>query len=440
MKIRCFLVFVALSFLAVPAGAGDNVLPYKLKSGKPYSGTTLNILAVVTPQFKSYDLRDEEFESLTGINVNWTHIPFVALQEKIASVGVAADGSFDVVNYLDSWGPANAYWLEPIDEWLKRDGISMDRYPEAFKKSAMFKGETLGFPLRAHPMLMFYRKDLFAKHGLAAPKTWNEVVRAGKKIKQQEGIGGLACYFGADGNRQNLFIWLNYIWATGTDVFDKQMKPAWATPAGLKATRDYVDLHTKNNICGKGAVSDVEQDARIQFAQGNAAMMPVWWWAYSGFYNPNQSKLTKDQVGFAGMPSYRGKTVTYAISMPYSISKYSKNKEAAWEFMKWLSNPELDRRNAIERSVRGEKIVNNVVTHKSSMADAEVNAANDNIQKAALASLANSDIMPQIPEWPEVGDLLSNAIQKASTGGNVDQLMKEAASKVERILRRAGYY
>ena len=440
MKIRCFLVFVALSFLAVPAGAGDNVLPYKLKSGKPYSGTTLNILAVVTPQFKSYDLRDEEFESLTGINVNWTHIPFVALQEKIASVGVAADGSFDVVNYLDSWGPANAYWLEPIDAWLKRDEISMDRYPEAFKKSAMFKGETLGFPLRAHPMLMFYRKDLFAKHGLAAPKTWNEVVRAGKKIKQQEGIGGLACYFGADGNRQNLFIWLNYIWATGTDVFDKQMKPAWATPAGLKATRDYVALHTKNNICGKGGVSNVEQDARIQFAQGNAAMMPVWWWAYSGFYNPNQSKLTKDQVGFAGMPSYNGKTVTYAISMPYSISKYSKNKEAAWEFMKWLSNPELDRRNAIERSVRGEKIVNNVVTHKSSMADAEVNAANDNIQKAALASLANSDIMPQIPEWPEVGDLLSNAIQKASTGGNVDQLMKEAASRVERILRRAGYY
>jgi hypothetical protein len=35
---------------------------------------------------------------------------------------------------------------------------------------------------------------------------------------------------------------------------------------------------------------------------------------------------------------------------------------------------------------------------------------------------------------------LSNAIQKASTGGNVDQLMKEAASRVERILRRAGYY
>ncbi|MEC7416680.1 MAG: sugar ABC transporter substrate-binding protein [SAR324 cluster bacterium] len=438
--LKRFVTIVAASLLgASVAGAGDNVLPYKLKSGKPYAGTTLNILSVVTPQFKAYELRDEEFESLTGITVNWAHIPFVSLQEKVSSVGVAADGSFDVVNYLDSWGPPNAYWFVALDDRLKADGISMSRYPQAFAKSAMYKGKVMGFPLRAHPQLMFYRKDLFAKHGLSVPKSWDDVARAGKVIKQKEGIGGLACYYGADGNRQNLFIWLNYLWAAGADVFDTQMKPAWATPAGLKATRDYVALHTQHNICGGGAVSNVEQDARIQFSQGKAAMIPVWWWAYSGFSNPNQSKLDKSKVAFTGMPSYQGKTVTYAISMPFSISQHSKHQDAAWEFMKWLSNPELDRRNAIERQVKDEKIINNVATHISSLTDSEVNAANDNIQIAAAASLENSDIMPQIPEWPEIGDLLSNAIQKASTGGDVDQLMKDAAKQAERILRRAGY-
>ena len=35
---------------------------------------------------------------------------------------------------------------------------------------------------------------------------------------------------------------------------------------------------------------------------------------------------------------------------------------------------------------------------------------------------------------------VSNAIQKASTGGNVNKLMKDAAKKAERILKRAGYY
>ena len=135
-------LFIICFFTSI-AGAGDNVLPYKLKSGKPYAGTTLNILSVVTPQFKSYELRDEEFESLTGITVNWTHIPFVSLQEKVASVGVAADGSFDVVNYLDSWGPPNAYWFVELDDRLKEDGISMNRYPQAFAKSAMYKGKVM---------------------------------------------------------------------------------------------------------------------------------------------------------------------------------------------------------------------------------------------------------------------------------------------------------
>ena len=49
------------TFCALPCGslmaanvlAADNILPYGLKSGKPYAGTTLNILSVVTPQFKA---------------------------------------------------------------------------------------------------------------------------------------------------------------------------------------------------------------------------------------------------------------------------------------------------------------------------------------------------------------------------------------------------
>ena len=167
-------------------------------------------------------------------------------------------------------------------------------------------------------------------------------------------------------------------------------------------------------------------------------MIPGWWWFYSGFLNPENSTLTKDQVGFVGMPSYTANTKSFAISMPFAISDYSKNKEAAWEFLKWLSNPEMDKANATIREVKGKKIVNNVVTHISSLTDAAVNAANDGIQMAAWDSLKQSDIMPQIPEWPEVGDILSAAIAKAAAGGDTRQLMVEAAEQVNRTLRRAG--
>ena len=426
---------ITMSLLLAPLASQAQEMPYNLKEGKPYEGTKLNILSVVTPQFDGLMLRDDEFTELTGIETEWTFIPFGSLQEKINAEGIAQSGTFDVVNYLDSWGPPNAHWLMPIDELMARDGISMDRYPDAFARSAQFEGQTLGFPLRAHPQLLFYRKDLIPE----PPATWEEVIEVGKKLKEEHpDIAPLALYYNNDGNRQNLFIWLNFLWAAGGDVFNDDCTPAWTTEEALQATEDYIALHTVHEITNPNSVAFVEQDARQSFQQGNSAMMPVWWWAYSPMTNPDQSVLTKDQVGFVGMPSYQGRTKTYAISMPFSISEYSENKDAAWEFMKWLSNPEMDKANAIEREVAGKPIVNNVVTHISSLQDDEVNAANDGIQAAAWDSLKESDIMPQIPEWPEVGDLLSAAIAEAAAGGDVRALMTDAADQATRVLTRSG--
>lgn len=433
------ILAASLAALGITASvAGD--LPYGLKEGKPYAGTTLNILSVVTPQFEGLMLRDGEFTELTGIETEWTFIPFTSLQEKVASVGVAADGGFDVVNYLDSWGPPNSHWLVAIDDLMAEDGISMDRYPAAFAKSAQFEGRTIGFPLRAHAQLMFYRKDVLAEIGMEPPRTWDDTVAIAEAIRAKGlDIEPLALYFHNDGNRQNLFIWLNFLWAAGADVFDENTCPIWASEEGLAATEDYIALHTVRKATNASSISFVEQDARQSFQQGKSAMIPVWWWAYSPFINPKASVLKKEQVGFVGMPAYQGRTVTYAISMPFSISKYSKNPGAAWEFMKWLSNPALEKKNATEREVAGKTIINNVVTHAANLQDADVNAANDMIQQAAWESLKESDIMPQIAEWPEIGDILSAAITKAAAGGNTRELMKEAAEQSEKTLKRAGY-
>ncbi|MCY4461979.1 MAG: sugar ABC transporter substrate-binding protein [Albidovulum sp.] len=424
----------AAMLAASPFSLADET-KYNLLPGKPFEGTTLDILSVVTPQFDGLMLRDDEFTELTGIETEWTFIPFVSLQEKVAAEGIAATGTYDVVNYLDSWGPANSHWLVKIDELMSRDGISMDRYPAAFARSAQFEGETLGFPLRAHPQLLFYRKDLIPN----PPGSWEEIIEVGKALKESNpDIAPLALYYFNDGNRQNLFIWLNFLWAAGADIFNDDWTPAWTTEEALKATEDYIALHTVHGATNPNSVSFVEQDARQSFMQGNSAMIPVWWWAYSGFYNPDASTLTKDQVGFTGMPTYQGNTKSYAISMPFSISEYSDDQGAAWEFLKWLSNPDMDKANAIVREVKGKKIVNNVVTHISSLTDADVNEANDGIQAAAWESLRNSDIMPQITEWPEVGDVISAAIARAAAGGDIRELMIEAAAQSERILRRSG--
>jgi multiple sugar transport system substrate-binding protein len=105
--------------------------------------------------------------------------------------------------------------------------------------------------------------------------------------------------------------------------------------------------------------------------------------------------------------------------------------------MKWVSNPDLEKKNAIERKVAGVDIVNNVVNHKANLTDVDINAANAGIPKTSAPSLASADAMPMISEWPEVGDLLSIAINKSAAGGDVEQLMKTAAKEATRVLRRA---
>lgn len=439
--LRLFTRLAGLAGLALAASSAlaQSHPPLGLKPGKPFAGQTVRVLAVETPQFQGLQLRDAEFTQLTGIKVEWNFTPFRALQEKIAATGAAKSSEFDVINFMDAWGPSNAFWLTPLAPLVQRDGIDLKRYPPGFLDASSYEGKLLGLPMRGHAQLFFYRKDIFDKLGLKPPATWDDVIAAGQKIRDANlGVAPLACYFGADGNRQNLFLWANFLWGAGGEVLDKSGRPAWTSPQAVKATEDYVGLHTKLKLCGDGAVSNTEQDARVSFAQGKVAMIPVWWWFYSAAINPKDSVLRADQVSFTAMPGYAGKPAVTLVNVhAWALSSYSKQKDAAWEFLKWVSNADLEKRNAIERSVAGKPIVNNVVVQVGNMRDAEINKANAGVPGVGAASLERSRMLPMIIAWPEVGDALSKAINKAAAGGDVKALLDDAANDSQRALRRA---
>lgn len=435
MKFALTALLAAASF-----SVSAQSLPYGLKTGKPFDGQTITVLAVETPQFQGLQLRDAEFTKMTGIKVHWNFTPFKALQEKITAVGAAKSDEFDVINFMDVWAPANSYWFTPLEPLAKRDGIDIKRYPQGFIDGSSYKGHLLGLPMRGHAQLFFYRKDIFDKLGLKAPATWDDVAAAGRKINEAKlGVAPLACYYGADGNRQNLFVWANFVWGAGGDILDPASgKPAWTSPQAVKATEDYVGLMTKQKLCGDGALSNTEQDARVSFAQGKTAMIPVWWWFYSAAINPKDSVLKANQVGFAPMPSYAGRPAVTLVNVhSWALSSFSKKKDAAWEFLKWASNPDLEKKNATEREVGGKPIINNVVVQFKNMDDADVNKANDGVPAMGAKSLRISRELPMNVAWPEVGDALSKAVNSAAGGGDVKALLNKAASESERALRRA---
>jgi multiple sugar transport system substrate-binding protein len=45
------------------------------------------------------------------------------------------------------------------------------------------------------------------------PKTWDELVAAADAVQKKSGISGIAMYYGKGNGQQNLFLWLNHLWA-----------------------------------------------------------------------------------------------------------------------------------------------------------------------------------------------------------------------------------
>jgi multiple sugar transport system substrate-binding protein len=408
-----------------------------VRPGQPFAGQAVNVLLPVASQFRAHERRLADFERQTGIKAAFTYVPYGQLRDKITTEAVAGGGAFDVICYQDSWGPSLSNYMAPIDDMLRRDGISMDRYPQAYKLGSQVEGRTYGLPIRGHPQMLFYRRDLLEAAGVAPPTTWDEVITVSNAVQQRNpNVSGIAMYYGKGNGQQNLFLWLNHLWGRGGDVLTADERGArFNDEIGVQATQQYLDYLLRHRVAAPGSVQFVEGDAVNSVAQGNSAMVVVWWWVYSVLTGA-QSRLTRDQVGFAPVPQMAGgQRVSYALSLPFAISSGSARKDAAWEFMKWVTMAEQEVAIAIDKS--DPQLADIVVTHTASFDNEAVNAANGGLHRVAARSLVGSRIMPQTRDWPQVATVLENTLSElAAARGAVKPALDNAARETERILRR----
>ena len=427
----------ALAAQALPQAAFAQAPEHGLKAGKPYAGKTVNLLLPPASQFRAQEKRLAEFEQLTGIKVVYSYVPYGQLLDKITTEAVAGNGAYDLIAYQDSWLASLAGYLDPIDAQVKADGLDLARYPAVFRDAALFEGRNYGLPVRAHPQLYFYRKDLFAQAGAKVPQTWDDMLTATRAVQDKTGVAGVAMDYVKGSGFQNLWLWFNCLWGHGGDVLDASGAPRFNDAAGVAATQAYVDVLFKHKVANPGSTQFNEYDMVNSMAQGNSASMMVWWWTYS-VLTGDRSKLKADQVGFAPMLRFGDKkTPTVAIVMPFGLSKQSRNKEAAWEFMKWATNPALEAAIVTDKSDANTADI--VATHIATFRNEKVNQANFGLHQAALQSLENARGLPKLTVWPQIATVLESAISDiVSSNKPVKPTLDDAARQVAQITQRAG--
>jgi multiple sugar transport system substrate-binding protein len=426
----------AVAGMGLPLWASAQSTAPLLRAGKPFAGQTVNVLSVVAPQFSAHEARLPEFEAATGIKVKYQYVPFASTREKLTAELVAKTDQYDVLSAMDIWGPSLYNLFEPLNARLSEKKIDMvARYPEAHLRAArdgFGKGPNyIGLPLRGHVQLLFYRKDVFRQLGLKPPETWDQMVEAAKTIQSKTDLAGVAMYYGKTGG-QNLMIWMNYLWGMGGDLVDAKGNPAFNSPQGIAATQAYLDVLRKHKAAPAASASFNETDAVNSMAQGKSAMVPVWWWRYAGLTDPKTSTLKPEQVGFVPLPSMPGKdNTTYTNTWFYGLNRNSQRKDAAMEFLTWLTHPNIERDLLLDRSK------NEVVAVQTqNLINGDVNVRFGGMHVSAAQALKGARGVPLFAQWPQLSDVLEATINELAAGnGDVKTALDNAAGRARRILR-----
>lgn len=239
------------------------------------------------------------------------------------------------VFYLDAFeAPAliDKGVVEPLDSYVTPEFDVAD-FEEPLLNAFKVDGVTYGFPKDFSTLAMFYNKKDFEEAGITAPPaTWEELQAAAAKLTKKEGDKTVRFGFGV---APELARQMYMAQAFGGKVADDQDNAAFASDDALKGLQLVVDLHNKDKSSGEPKEVGAGWGGEM-FGQGKASIVFEGNWAIP-YLNSNFKDL---QYGTAELPTVNGKKGTMAFTVAYVMNKASKQKEAAWELLSYLTGKE----------------------------------------------------------------------------------------------------
>lgn len=321
-------------------------------------------------------------------------------QQYLNTVLASKDSALDVV-LIDVIRPAQwaaAQWAEPLDGFLgaEKDAV-MARYVPAYREANIVNGKVIALPYFADVQLLYYRKDLLEKHGVQPPRTWAELKAGSEKIQAAEGNPNLSGFQTAGAPIEGtVCTYLVPMWGAGGELTDKAGKLNLATEAARKPFELWADL--KAAKVTPPNLAEIPTDRIRQNLQaGNLIFGMTWGYVWQRAENDADSTV-KGKIGVVPLPGFTpDKAATCIGGWQLAVSSFSKNKEAAYKFARFLSSPEVSKMQAIAAS--------HMPVFPEVYTDADVLKANPWF-KDALPVVQTARSRPVSPAYPKVSEVM----------------------------------
>ncbi|MHC1717551.1 MAG: ABC transporter substrate-binding protein [Acidaminococcaceae bacterium] len=213
-----------------------------------------------------------------------------------------------------------------------KDFLEKNYLPNVLALAQTDDGKQIGIPYSVSVPVLFYNPEVFEKAGLDPnnpPKTWAEVQKAAKQIKEKTGTMGFFMQEYADNWAQQALIESN-----GGKMLKKEngkTKAAFDSPEAAEAYQLLADM-VKD---GSGLHATNEEGFQA-YLSGKLGMVCTTIGKRANF-----EKSAKFKVMVAPFPVFDGKQLQVPAGGNFLMvfSKDDAKQKAAWEFIKYLESP-----------------------------------------------------------------------------------------------------
>ncbi|QGN34939.1 extracellular solute-binding protein [Microlunatus sp. Gsoil 973] len=312
-----------------PAGKAT---PHKVST--PTQKVTISFASWVGDQPTMKKLYAGFHKKYPNITVTFNNIPADSEAQKL--VTMVAGGTAPDVAYMDGGSVsdfASKGALVNLESYIAGSTVvKKDDYVANFTENAIYNGSMYGLPFDAETTGLFYRKDLFEQAGIGGPpKTFAEMEADAKKLtnpsKKQYGIA----IFGPE---SGYYVQPFVASAGGQLLSDDGKKAMIDSPEAIRGASFYTGLA---KYAPPAYLNSNSYDGRVAFEHGEAAMYIAGSW-FGGSLIGEAPKI-RDKWATAPLPQDK-ECATQVAGDSLVMFDQSKNKDAAWLWLQYLSSKE----------------------------------------------------------------------------------------------------
>lgn len=279
------------------------------------------------------------------------------------------------------------------------------------------------------------RADIIEKAGLKMPETFDDLVKVCEATNNKEGVKAFV------NDNLHHWHWPPYLMGFGGKIFKdppENLTPTLDTPESATAAEYYANLLRK--YAPDGVLSYTMDQATTSMMQGRAnirTQSTPWLVPLA----KSEKSEVRETVRFAFMPRGPAGAFPGSNSHGFGIPLGAKNKEAAWEFIKWALSKKMVKRLALEKDYSAvcRKSVINDPEYRKRMTHKGQDIAFLYLKVLELGGKTGYMKYRTVPVFPQVGDKINKAIERIVTKQqSAGEAMKQAQAEAIADLKKAG--